>query len=254
MDLTLLAALGAGALASVHLLAPRLHFLRGTPRSVWLSLAGGVSVAYVFVHLLPEIARGQRIVADSLAIAFVERHVYLVALFGLLVFYGLDRAAKLSRSRREGEAVSSGRAADDRSAADASPRVFWLHIASFAGYNLLAGYLLLHRDGQTSASLLFYVVAIALHLLVVDFGLEADHRRLFRSTARWILALAVIAGWLSGIWLPLDEAAVAALVAFVGGGVILTVLKEEVPSEQQSRFWAFALGAAAYSGLLLLAV
>jgi hypothetical protein len=41
------------------------------------------------------------------------------------------------------------------------------------------------------------------------------------------------------------------LVALLAGGVILNVLKEEVPSERQSRFWAFAAGAAAYAGLLL---
>jgi hypothetical protein len=33
--------------------------------------------------------------------------------------------------------------------------------------------------------------------------------------------------------------------------VILNVLKEEVPSERQSRFWAFALGMAGYAALLL---
>lgn len=40
--------------------------------------------------------------------------------------------------------------------------------------------------------------------------------------------------------------------AFLGGGVVLNVLKEEVPSERQSRFWAFAAGAAGYAALLLM--
>ncbi len=253
MDLTLLAAVGAGVLALVHVIAPRLHFLRGPPRSIWLSVAGGVSVAYVFVHLLPELAVGQRAISGHVAIGAIERHVYLVALTGLLVFYGLDRLAKRSRTRREGRMVASGRAPSDRVAADASARVFWLHIASFALYNLLIGYLLLHREEQSATSLVFYIVAIALHLLVVDFGLEADHRGLYRKRARWLLAMAIVAGWLMGRWLPVDEAVVAALLAFVGGGVILTVLKEEVPSEQQSRFWSFALGAIVYSALLLAA-
>src|SRR6476661_8885811 len=44
------AALAAILLAVVHVLTPALRFLEGTPRSVWLSIAGGVSVAYVFVH------------------------------------------------------------------------------------------------------------------------------------------------------------------------------------------------------------
>jgi hypothetical protein len=49
----------------------------------------------------------------------------------------------------------------------------------------------------------------------------------------------------------LSALAVAVLVAFLAGGVILNVLKEEVPTERRSRFWAFALGMAGYAALLL---
>ena len=63
---SLLAALG---LALTHLLAGKLRFLDGTPRSVWLSVAGGVSVAYVFVHLLPEVSEVQEVLADALGTA-----------------------------------------------------------------------------------------------------------------------------------------------------------------------------------------
>lgn len=41
------------ALALVHLLVGKLPFIDAVPRSRWLSIAGGVSVAYVFVHILP---------------------------------------------------------------------------------------------------------------------------------------------------------------------------------------------------------
>ena len=41
------------------------------------------------------------------------------------------------------------------------------------------------------------------------------------------------------------------LFAFLAGGVILNVIKEELPEEQESLFWAFALGAALYTVLLL---
>ena len=43
----------------------------------------------------------------------------------------------------------------------------------------------------------------------------------------------------------------AVLFAFLAGGVILNVIKEELPEEQESLFWAFALGAALYTVLLL---
>lgn len=51
--------LAAAAFAAIHFLVPRLRFLEGIPRSRWLSFAGGVAVAYVFMHLLPELAEHQ---------------------------------------------------------------------------------------------------------------------------------------------------------------------------------------------------
>lgn len=91
--------IAALALAIVHASAGNLRFLHGTPRSRWLSLAGGVSVAYVFVHLLPELSEGQQVLAEAAggALGFLESHVYLVALLGLAVFYGLDRVALRAR-------------------------------------------------------------------------------------------------------------------------------------------------------------
>ncbi len=50
------------ALAAVHLFSGRMRFLSASPRSRWLSAAGGVSVAYVFVHLLPDLAEEQETV------------------------------------------------------------------------------------------------------------------------------------------------------------------------------------------------
>lgn len=242
--------LAALLLALVHVATPSLRLLEGTPRSVWLSLAGGVSVAYVFVHFLPELAAGQRaLAAASGAVGFAERHVYLVSLAGLLAFYGLDRAAKASRARRQGTAPPAGR--EGAGGEGTGPGVFRLHMASFAAYNLLVGYLLLHRETGGWLSLAFFTVAMALHFLVTDFGLAEDHKAPYRKAGRWVLVAAVLAGWAVGAVTQVSEAAVAALTAFLGGGVVLNVLKEEVPSERQSRFWAFAGGAGGYSALLL---
>ena len=41
------------------------------------------------------------------------------------------------------------------------------------------------------------------------------------------------------------------LTAFLAGGVVMNVLKEELPEERESRAWAFALGTALYTMLLL---
>lgn len=177
--------------------------------------------------------------------------MFLIALAGLLAFYGLDRLAKLSRSRREGAPVRGGRGAEGAAEAATSPRVFWVHMASFGIYNLIVGYLLLHREVMTTRALAFFAAAMALHFVVTDYGLNEDHKTPYRRVGRWLLAAAVAAGWALGAATAVPDWTIAALTAFLGGGVMLNVLKEEVPSERQSRFWAFAAGAAGYAALLL---
>ena len=44
---------------------------------------------------------------------------------------------------------------------------------------------------------------------------------------------------------------VAIFFAFLAGGVILNVLKEELPAEGKSRYWAFLVGLTGYSALLV---
>jgi hypothetical protein len=50
---------------------------------------------------------------------------------------------------------------------------------------------------------------------------------------------------------PVPELVLALLFAFLAGGVVLNVLKEELPDERESRFWPFLAGAGAYAALLL---
>lgn len=250
---TLPAALAAMVLAVVHVATPSLLFLDGTPRSVWLSAAGGVAVAYVFVHLLPELASGEvsigRMAGGTFG-GFSERHVYLIALIGLMAFYGLDRLAKVDRTRRAGFPVTDARRSSANADVATGTGVFRVHMTSFGLYNALVGYLLLHREVMSLPSLAFFTVAMALHFVVTDYGLNEDHKAAYRRIARWILVVAVLAGFWLGAATEVSDSAIAALTAFLVGGAILNVLKEEVPSERQSRFWAFAAGAAACSALL----
>lgn len=242
----LLSSLIAAAFALVHVIGGRLNVLRVTPRSVWLSAAGGVSVAYVFVHLLPELAEYQETLGEALPAAGgilsgLERHSYLLALVGLATFYGLDRLARQS-------AQSEHKAGRDRRP---SYGVFWIHLTSFAVYNLLIGYLLLHREDTDLRGLIIYGIAMALHFLVNDQGLRDQHGGTYDRAGRWLLAAAPLAGWMLGLLTTIPAAIVSALFAFLAGGVILNVLKEELPEDRESKFWAFAVGTAAYAALLL---
>jgi hypothetical protein len=97
-----------------------------------------------------------------------------------------------------------------------------------------------------------YATAMTLHFIVNDQGLRDTHGESYHRRGRWLLALAPLAGWWLGTVSTLPLAATSALFAFLAGGVIMNVLKEELPQERAARFGPFAVGATLYSALLLL--
>ncbi|WP_222916583.1 ZIP family metal transporter [Natrinema sp. SYSU A 869] len=224
-------------LALVHLFAGRLGFGGRIPRSRWLSLAGGVSVAYVFVHLLPEVgAAAATLKEHGTPTAFAEQYGYLIALLGFVTFYGLERLARWT---------STDPGLDDE---PAGTGVFWIHVGSFAAYNSIVGYLLWDRE---LGSPLLFVTAMALHFLVTDDGLREHHGPTYHRRGRWVLSAAVLIGFAGGYVLEDTELLVSVCVPFLAGGIVLNVIKEELPSNRESGFWAFAIGAAGYAVLLL---
>lgn len=244
MDAHLLSTgVAAAVLATVHLVARRFEeALSVVPRSRWLSIAGGVSVAYVFVHLLPEIAAEQaELDRGGVLVGRVGDELWLGALAGLVAMYGLDRLAA-SRARRRSRRGVDG--------ADAATRI---HLGAYVLYNAIAGYVLVEQAERGVAGLAAYTVAIAVHFVVNDHGLVADHGEVYRSAGRWLLSAAVVVGWAGASLGGLAEGTVPVLLSVLAGGVVLNVLKEELPEDRRSRFPAFALSAAGYAALLLLA-
>lgn len=223
-------------LAAVHSIGGRIAVLGVLPRNLWLSFAGGVTLSYVFMHILPELHQHQQVFsANSGGNAYWDMHVYLLSVAGVLVFYGIERLALHNRRDRE----------------STSHVVFWAHIASYALYNLLIGYLLLQPERDDPAALILFTVAIGLHFLVNDQFNWEHHKHAYRRFGRWILSASVLLGFAVGLGLRLEYTIVSALFAFLAGGIVINVLKEELPAERQSRFWPFALGAALYSTLMM---
>ncbi|WP_049947925.1 hypothetical protein [Candidatus Halobonum tyrrellensis] len=237
--------LAAVFVAAVHAVAPRVRAADPIPHRLWLSGAGGVSIAYVFVHVLPELQAGQEAFSETELgvgglVPYLEHHVYLVALVGFAVYYGVEQIARRGRDERdEGDG-------DDESVP------FRLHLGSFALYNGLIGYFLVHRIESDLVGLAIFTAAMALHAFVTDAGLDRHYDDAYRRYGRWVLAAAVLAGWAIARVVELHELAVATLFGFLAGGIVLNVVKEELPEETRSSFAAFAVGAAGYAVVLLL--
>ena len=129
--------------------------------------------------------------------------------------------------------------------------MFWLHIAGFAIYNILIGYLIGQREKSDIRDLLLFSLAMALHFVVNHHGLRQDHKIIYDKIGRWVLSIAIIVGWFLGSVTEINQAIVAVLFAFLAGGIVLNVLKEELPEERESCFWSFACGTLSYTILLL---
>lgn len=185
------------------------------------------------------ISKNQNIAIVSL----LEHHVYLFSLIGLTVFYGLERAAKMSKESHRNQP-------EEETKEDTN--VFWIHMTSFSIYNFIIGYLLLHREETSTKSLMFFIIAMAFHFMVNDYGLLDHYRNAYKKKGRWIVTGALILGWFTGLATKLPEVWIGIIFSFIAGAVILNVLKEELPEERKSTYWAFLLGVIFYSVLLLI--
>src|SRR5690606_34604699 len=130
------------------------------PRSI-ASFGAGISTAYVFVHLMPELAEAREAFTSSAlrTLRYEGMVIYVVALGGFLMFYGLRHFRRRVREESAGGEEAA----------------FRLDMAGWAAYILIAAYLLSHSLNDTTASTIVYAVAIAFHLVAADHSLRLEH-------------------------------------------------------------------------------
>lgn len=221
-------------LMAVHVGAGWARYSNRDWHNTTLAAASGIAVAYVFVQLLPEVAAHE----DAIAAATGQpagRNVFVVTLLGVLVFLAVDWAS--TRRRREPDTAGAGRA------------VYVFSVVSYVLFNLLLGYVIGNRAGPEVGPLALLTIAMAVHFYVNDHALTTNHAESFHLVGRWVLAAALLLGWLLGLVVEVSEAVVGLVVAFLGGGVIVRVLRNEAVGIDNLE--AFVAGAVGYALLLL---
>ncbi|TVS14035.1 MAG: hypothetical protein EA417_15670 [Gammaproteobacteria bacterium] len=234
-------ALATSLLVGVHLLAGRFHYLVGSRRSRVHSCLAGITTAYLFLKLLPELGAPGHVAGEA-SDSDARRLAFAIALLGFVVFYASEVWAHRHRAtetiRREKE------------------RVYRLLLFTFALFNAGLAFVLPHQVATHGPWLTgIYVMAIGVHLLVLDHAVAEVHGGHYSTRARLIHSAGLVSGLVLAIALGPGawEAAVQPLIAFLGGVIALQVFREEIPAYKQGRPLAFALGAAILAGLLLFA-
>ncbi|SFE79419.1 hypothetical protein [Alteribacillus iranensis] len=217
----------------VQLLANRLISSSKIGRFKWLSFSGGVAVSYVFVYILPSMHREQEDFPGDMGLT-MESEMYVLGLGGLLIFYGVHKAAeRASRNHSQGEG-----------------QFFWIQMIFFTMYNMLVSYIVFASSIE-GARALFYGTAVGLHFMAVSHDLWREDSKRYESVGRFMLAAGIFGGWLIGVFAPLPEQVLAIVFAFISGAMILNVLKKELPSEENAHFKTFLLGSLGYTFLTL---
>lgn len=217
-------------LALIHLFANKAKVLGWLWHGRFLSFAAGISFAYVFVDLLPVLEKGQPVLKETFGeiIPYFDRHAYLIALVGVLFYYGLN---KRSQSNTE--------------------KNFWLPVAGYLLFNFLVGASLSDSTNPDIQPLALFTFALGMHYFIRDHNAEVDNPLLYQHQARWWLVAALFAGYLVGTLTHIPNAVVAVAVSFLAGGVFLNVLHYELPKREQTGYFSFVLGAILYTAILL---
>lgn len=217
--------------ALVHLLADRARNWNFLVQSRFLSFGSGIAISYVFVDLLPKLGASDLVVKKAFEgiFPFMERHAFVAALLGFLTFFVVQRTS-LSTNKE---------------------RAFVFSMASYSLFNFFVGYAVVDKYDPEVQPLALFTLAMALHYFTNDYTLSESHGESYSRYGKWVLVASLFLGWLTGVAFTLPDAGVALISAFIGGGVIMNVIRHELPKDKPSSLPAFLLGALVYTVILL---
>jgi hypothetical protein len=224
-----------------HILTPKItDYLSGNDKQ-FMSFAGGVSVAYVFLDMLPNLVEynkpiGKYLLTSQWLTSFTELLIYLVALVGFLIYYGLDLFAERYEQKTHDNRV-----------------VYRLHIVMFCFYNILITHTMSLRVISGLMYTVLFTFAMSLHFVLMDRKFCRIFPKKFNQSGRISLLVSLFIGWaLSLLFDPMNVLLVAFMIAFLAGSILFNVFREELPNSSLASFRWFVLGAAAISCILLL--
>ena len=228
----------------------KIHFPRKGERYYrrFLSFSGGISVAYIFAELLPELEHARKLFlqsAEGLGYPFGEHRIYLATLAGFIISYGLYHWANSSR-------LWDSKPPPDVKESGGVRKGLYIAVSEFFIYSWLITYLLGFQLREGAVPLILYIIAMGSHFILVDFYLLMDYGVFYSRKGKNLLALAPLAGWGCYKMIVLPFPFLVTLGAFIAGAVIMNTMIIELPKREETKFWAFLSGAVLYTVILLL--
>ena len=228
------------SIGSCHWLASLISSQSKSIQIRWASIGGGAGLGYLFMHLFPELTSGGNTISQAAGMhsyvpsALTESLLFLIVLLGVLIPYTLGVISTQNPSSAQWTGM--------------------IRLALFSLVSYLYAYSLPSLLTTGISYGLLYTVAISVHVLLADRVIDQNHKQAFRHRFRWLGSSALILGTIhAAIFHPISDLALAFATAFIGGGLLISVFREEIPNPGQSRLGWFFLGLITMISLLLAA-
>jgi zinc transporter ZupT len=198
-------------------------FSKASPNKMkFISFSAGVSVAYIFLVLLPEIYSG--------AIT-INRLIFLSILFGFAIFHIIE---KYIRQNFTGPALRKEHKL--------------IHSATSFIYFFMVGFLLVKVTGTNILNGTLLFIPIMLHIIIDSLPRRATKKRHLRA----LHASSAFLGAVSATFIEIGNAGNVVLLGAVGGALLYTVVRESLPKERKGKPMYFITGLLLFTVVILL--
>ncbi len=199
-------------LGAAHLISPGVFRLRRYPAQQE-AFGGGLSVAYVFLHLIPSLDASDKVVGPR---------IYFVTLLGFVLFYGLDVLFQAPKQNH--------------------PIKYHAYLWVFFLYDGLLVFTLGLQLPPTPILTLVFAFSLALDVLSTDIELQKQYGGRFVRSGRWILLAGVVVGYALNLFRRPEPFVIDVLTAALTGFMMFRTFNGQFPASRNKKFPAFVLG------------
>jgi len=239
----LLSIIGLCILTAVHLLCGKQKWWQFFEAHGWVSFSAGASVAYVFIHVFPEISllQQQHIGNPSLQHSnhFFNQPLYLMAMGGICLPYLLD-TLELSYTEQKKKCHKQ-----------IHKSIYVIRKLLYVLYNMMVAYMIVNRHNESILSMKIIIIVLSLHFIVLNANFKEIYHDLFTNHIRWFAIIGLILGAILGKTIILPGFILAYVFSLIGGVITYIALKQELPKTNHHSPFHFLAGIVCFSLLIL---
>jgi len=242
MDFSIISILLAIFLSYIHLIVVYFSRLSTYKQKIITSIGGGISLSYVFLHLMPELAtssfeKSKYLINDNYIInpKIFEFSIFFVAFLGLLCLFLVDTLCETSNKK---------------------PQIsFNLHLFYNFAVNFIYSFTLSEIVKEGLIYSILFTLTLSSHIFASDRIIIERHEKLYKRKYKWYGFFAIYLGLLSSLFFNIQNSLFSDYaLAFFSGGILLNAFLEELPKKSLINIKWFLLSVFFSTNLIFLSI